>query len=309
LKNERDDLEKANISAQKLVTKLKEEKTLWQNKFLNLLEGKKRPREENAETSGSKRRADPKSEHYYEDKSASTLEEVSSSKSGRASKNKSPRNTLENESSSSHATKTSRRHTSSSTSAHTDRGRTDSIIDHPHLSRVVEMDEEQGKRAVRAELNMDIDPWTPPISRWGQRLVTLALWKREVRGYQRYVPDYSDRKAAIHRTSHDANIRVGLTAFKDFAQVSQEWTYQEAVKHSHDEFSKYHLRNYIPRVVGDYWKITTLKCLVTRGASLWTHIMRRYSEILQASNIRLSRVAKPDPSHRKSSRKNWKRTH
>ncbi len=88
--------------------------------------------------------------------------------------------------------------------------------------------DEQGKRAVRAELNLDIDPWDPQISRWGQRLVTLALWKREVRGYQ-------DRKAATHRTSHDANIRVGLTAFTDFAQLSQEWTYQEAVKHSHDD--------------------------------------------------------------------------
>jgi hypothetical protein len=98
--------------------------------------------------------------------------------------------------------------------------------------------DEQGKRAVRAELNLDIDPWDPQISRWGQRLVTLALWKREVRGYQRYVPDYSDRKAAIHRTSHNVNIRVGLTAFKDFAQLSQEWTYQVAVKHSHDDFNK-----------------------------------------------------------------------
>jgi hypothetical protein len=133
-------------------------------------------------------------------------------------------NTLENKSPSSRAT-TSRRHISSSTSAHTDRGRTDSIIDHPHLSRVTEMDE-QGKRAVRAELNLNIDPWDPQISRWGQRLVTLALWKREVRGYQRYVPDYSDRKAATHRTSHDANIIVGLTAYKDFAQISLEWTYQ-----------------------------------------------------------------------------------
>ncbi len=216
LKNERDDLEKANISAQKLVTKLKEEKTLWQNKFLNLLEGKKRPREENAEISESKRRADPKSEHYYKDKSVGTLEEFSSSESGRAS-NKLSRNTSENESSHSRAA-TSRRHTS--TSAHTGRGK-DSIIDHPHLSRVIEMDE-QGKRAVRAELNLDIDPWGPQISRWGQRLVTLALWKREVRGYQRYVPDYLDHKAAIHRTSHDANIKVGLTAFKDFARLSQE---------------------------------------------------------------------------------------
>jgi hypothetical protein len=85
--------------------------------------------------------------------------------------------------------------------------------------------------------------------------VRLVLWKREVRGYQRYIPDYSDCKAATYYTSHNANIKVGLTAYKDFAQVSQEWTYQEAVKHLHDDFHKYHLRNYIPRVVGDYWKI------------------------------------------------------
>jgi hypothetical protein len=150
---------------------------------------------------------------------------------------------------------TSLDHSSSSTSTRTDRGRTDTIIDHPHLSRVVEMNE-QRKRALRAELNISFDPWDPQISRWNQRLVTLALWKREVRGYQRYVPDYSDRKAAIHRTSHDANIKVGLTAFKDFAQLSRDYySYQEAVKHLHDDFHKYHLRNYIPRVVGDYWKI------------------------------------------------------
>ncbi len=79
-----------------------------------------------------------------------------------------------------------------------------------------------------------------------------------MRGYQCYVPDYSDHKAATHRTSHDANIKVGLTAFKDFARLSHEWTYQEAVKHSHADFNKYHLRNYIPRVVGDYWKIMNI---------------------------------------------------
>ncbi len=102
---------------------------------------------------------------------------------------------------------------------------------------------------------MSFEPWDPQISRWNQSLVILALWKREVRGYKRYVPDYSDRKAAIHHTSHDANIKVGLTAFKDFAPLSRDYSYQEAVKHLHDDFHKYHLRNYIPRVVGDYWKI------------------------------------------------------
>ena len=207
------------------MAKLKEEKTSWQNKFLNLLEGNKRPREED------------------------TLEEASS-----RSKHKSVGNTLGDNP----RTTSSRDHSSSSTSTRPDRGRADTradtIIYHPHLSRVVEMDE-QGKRSLRAELNMSFDPWDPQISRGNQRLVTLALWKREVRGHQRYVPDYSDHKASIHHTSHGANLKVGLTAFKDFAQLTRDYSYQEAVKHLHDDFHKYHIRNYIPRVVGDYWKI------------------------------------------------------
>ncbi len=214
------------------------------------MEGGKILREGDSDVSVTKRRAESKSEHYHEDKSGYTLEEFSSHRAS-SSRTNSSGNTLANNSRTTSSRITSSRdHTSSSTSAHTDRG----IIDHPHLSRVIEMDE-QGKRALRAELNMCIDPWDPQISRWNQRLVTLALWKREVRGYQRYIPDYSDRKAATYHTSHDANIKVGLTAYKDFAQVSQELTYMEAVKHLHDDFHKYHLRNYIPRIVGDYWKI------------------------------------------------------
>jgi hypothetical protein len=46
-----------------------------------------------------------------------------------------------------------------------------------------------------------------------------------------------------------------MIAFKDFYQRSQEWTYQEGVGDLHDKFHKYHLRNHIPRVLGDYWKI------------------------------------------------------
>jgi hypothetical protein len=42
LRSERDDLEKANIGAQKMVARLKVEKASWQEKYLNLLEGNKR---------------------------------------------------------------------------------------------------------------------------------------------------------------------------------------------------------------------------------------------------------------------------
>jgi FtsZ-binding cell division protein ZapB len=104
LRTERDDLEKANLNAQKLVAKLKEEKASWQNKFLNLLEGNKRPREED------------------------TLEEASS-----RSKHISVGNTLGDNP----RINSSRGHSSSSTSTRPDRGRADTIIDHPHLSRVL----------------------------------------------------------------------------------------------------------------------------------------------------------------------------
>jgi hypothetical protein len=149
----------------------------------------------------------------------------------------------------------SRRHMSSSTSAHSGRVKaSNTIIDHEHLSRIADMDE-PGRRAVRADLDLNFDPWDPQISRWQQRLVMLALWKREVRRNQRYVPDYTDDKAASHRISHDGNIKVGMRAVKDFVNRSQNWNYEEGTRDLHDDFHKYHLRNYIPRVVGEYRKI------------------------------------------------------
>ncbi len=114
---------------------------------------------------------------------------------------------------------------------------------------------ELGKRAVRADLGLNFDPWDPDLTRWQQRLVTLGLWKREVRKSQRYVPDYSDDKAAGHRISHDGNIRVGVRATKDFVRMANSWSYEDGVNDLHDEYHKYHLRNYIPRVVGEYKKI------------------------------------------------------
>jgi hypothetical protein len=260
LRSKRDDLAKANIGAQKLVTKLKGEKISWQEKYLNLLKNK-RPREKEPDTGDAKRRSDTKSPNTsldtstnnLEEKSSATLSHQSSSSSSRTSAHTS-RNTLEKDTASS-SPASSQRNTSSSTSAHSDRGKASStIIDHEHLSHVVEMNE-QGKRAVRADLGLSFDPWDPHITRWEQRLVILGLWKREVRKFQRYAPDYYDDKAASHRISHDGNIRVGVRAIKDFVRISNTWNYEEGVSDLHDEYHKYHLRNYIPRVVGEYRKI------------------------------------------------------
>ncbi len=66
LRTERDDLEKANLDAQKLVAKLKKEKTSWQNKFLALLEGNKRPREEDTlEEVSSRTKHNTSSEQHF----------------------------------------------------------------------------------------------------------------------------------------------------------------------------------------------------------------------------------------------------
>jgi hypothetical protein len=153
LRSERDDLAKANIGAQKLVAKLKGEKISWQEKYLNLLKNK-RPREEEPDTGDAKRRSDTKlpntsldtSSNNLEEKSSATLSHQSSSSSSRTSAHTS-RNTLGKDTASS-SRASSQRNTSSSNSAHSDRGKaSNTIIDHEHLSRVVEMNE-QGKRAV-----------------------------------------------------------------------------------------------------------------------------------------------------------------
>ncbi len=257
LRSERDDLAKANHGAKKLLIKLKEEKISWQEKYLNLLKTK-RPREEEPDSGDAKRRPDAKSPDTLLDTSSNILEERSSATLPSSSSSRTSAHTSRNKSgndTSSTSRASSHRNTSSTTSAHSGRRKSNStIIDHEHLSRIVEMNE-QGKRAVRADPGLNFDPWDPNLTRWQQRLVILGLWKKEVRKFQRYVPDYSDDKAASHRISHDGNIRVGVRATKDFVRIANSWSYEDGVNNLHDEYHKYPLRNYIPRVVGEYRKI------------------------------------------------------
>ena len=46
-----------------------------------------------------------------------------------------------------------------------------------------------------------------------------------------------------------------MRATKDFVRIANSWSYEDGVNDLHDEYHKYHLRNYIPRVVGEYKKI------------------------------------------------------
>jgi hypothetical protein len=72
MKSDKDELEKANIGAQRLVKKLEEEKA-WQNKYLSLLEGNKRPREEDRETTKARRRSEINSSKISMDNSSTTV--------------------------------------------------------------------------------------------------------------------------------------------------------------------------------------------------------------------------------------------
>jgi hypothetical protein len=72
MRSERDELEKANIGTQKLMSTLKEEKASWQDKYFNLLEGNKRPRDDDLELTEAKRRSEITSANTSSDNSSST---------------------------------------------------------------------------------------------------------------------------------------------------------------------------------------------------------------------------------------------
>jgi hypothetical protein len=97
LKAERDNFEKTSIGAQQLVAKLKEEKALWQKKYLHLLEGSKRPREDDSDHEQSKRRSQSRSVSTLEESSSSTLVVQPSNISGETSARKSSKNTSESD--------------------------------------------------------------------------------------------------------------------------------------------------------------------------------------------------------------------
>ncbi len=173
MKSDKDELEKANIGAQRLVKKLEEEKA-WQNKYLSLLEGNKRPREEDRETTEAKRRSEINASKISMDYSSTTVTisssaTLSSSSSNTLSNNSSDTSSLnlsESVSTSNYPSSASRSaganiidqvSSNSPTSAPSSlRGTNNSIIDHEHLSCIIEPDE-QRKRAVRARSSQPRD--------------------------------------------------------------------------------------------------------------------------------------------------------
>jgi hypothetical protein len=69
-----------------------------------------------------------------------------------------------------------------------------------------------------------------------------------------------------------------VRAAKDFVRISHAWNYEEGVNDLHDEYHKYHLRNYIPRVVGEYRKILNSPKLASYTRSIPVNCY--YEEIL-----------------------------
>ncbi len=85
--------------------------------------------------------------------------------------------------------------------------------------------------------------------------VILKMWKAEVRRGSRYVPDYSGDKLTKYHITHDGNIKVGVKAMGDFNRSTTTWDYERKVEDQHEGFIKFQQRNYIPRVVSNYWRI------------------------------------------------------
>ncbi len=196
LESERDELARLNKGVNDQMAKLRDEKASWQNKFFAMLEGNKRPRSDDTDSSEAKRRSSiSNSTSILTDNSLSILND--DSVSGSAPLN--PSISLDITHSSSSVTDVEH---SSNTAAfqiiasHPPRAANlaSSPDRHRRQDTMKELDED-GKVAIRAYLNVDFDPWGENLTEFQQGQVTIGLWKLELRKKERYVPDYLDEKA------------------------------------------------------------------------------------------------------------------
>ncbi len=256
LESERDELVRLNRGVKDQMAILREEKTSWQNKFLAVLEGNKRPRSEDTDSSEAKRRSGI-SESISSTKS--NLESISNTNSISESTPQSHSISSDNSRSSSSVTDVEQ---SSKTAAfqiiasHPPRSaHSSSDPDRPQRQNTIRELDEDGKAAIRAYLNVDFDPWGANLTAFQQGQVTIGLWKLELRKRERYVPDYPEDKAFHFHITHEANMKICVRAMDLFGKLTDRWDYNRCLHESQDDFEKFHLRNHIPRVVSNYWVI------------------------------------------------------
>jgi FtsZ-binding cell division protein ZapB len=256
LESERDELARLNKGVNDQMSKLREEKASWQNKFLAMLEGNKRPRSDDTDSSEAKRRPSiSKSTSILTDNSLSILND--DVVSGSAPLYPSISLDISHSSSSvadvEHSSNTAAfqiiaSHPPRSTNLSTSPDR------HRRQDTMKELDEE-GKAAIRSYLNVDFDPWGENLTEHQRGQVTIGLWKLELRKKERYVPEYPDEKATHFHITHSSNMRVCLRAMDLFARITDRGSYDQCLHESQDDFEKFHLRNHIPRIISSYWAI------------------------------------------------------
>jgi hypothetical protein len=102
---------------------------------------------------------------------------------------------------------------------------------------------------------LNFNPWQDYLSEDDKAAVTIALWKRELRKLDRYVPDYCPKKMGKYRLEHERNIRFCMPAFENFRGQSGNRTYSEWVEDKHLAYERLQARNHIPKRTGDYKSI------------------------------------------------------
>ncbi len=130
-----------------------------------------------------------------------------------------------------------------------------SHLDRPQRQNAIRELDDDEKAAIRAYLNVDFDPWGANLTAFQQGQVTIGLWKLELRKRERYFPDYPEGKAQHFHITHEANMKICVRAMDLFAKLTDRWDYNRCLHESQDDFEKFHLRNHIPRVVSNYWVI------------------------------------------------------
>ena len=233
LKSERDEMESANKKLKEQFEKLRGEKASWQTKYFELLAGK-RPRDEQPDPSGKK--------HKPDDPISSPPPDIANNSISKSS--------TRAHTSNHNITHKSQRHNSSSSSSSTflsSSGR--------GSRRNKEDPSDEDKERLRIELGLNYSPWERNLDRDKQAEVTLALWRRELRKIDRYVPDYGPEKLKSYNIEHERNIKFSMKAYERFRGQERYRSYTEWTEDRHDEYQPHQNRNHIPKTVGEYLDI------------------------------------------------------
>ena len=105
---------------------------------------------------------------------------------------------------------------------------------------------DEDKENLRKELGFEYSPWDDNLDRDQKAEVTLALWTRELRRRERYVPDYGPEKMKAYGIEHERNIKFSMRAYEQFRCLEMNVGYTAWTEDKHDEFDRHQNRNLEP---------------------------------------------------------------